>query len=90
MSGWCLAANISVWNSLVQPNTTGPFDDKTFFCYFEDTDLSFRAKNLGISFRLQNIPVHHIGKQTSKTINTKALYLESKDKFINKWRGKIS
>lgn len=88
MSGWCLCANKQTWNSLVLPGTSGPFDNKTFFCYFEDTDLSFRAKKIGINFRLQKIPVHHIGKQTSRHMNTNALYTESKAKFIARWSGK--
>lgn len=85
MSGWCLCASREVWDSLVLPGRTGPFDNKAYFCYFEDTDLSFRAKKQGIDFKMVSIPVHHIGKQTSRKLNTNSLFMDSKKKFIERW-----
>jgi len=87
MSGWCLCANKKVWDSLIIPGCSGPFDNKTFFCYFEDTDLSFRASRANIKFKMVKIPVYHIGKQTSKNLNISKLFTESKEKFLKKWKG---
>lgn len=85
MSGWCLLASRKTFDKLILPGNDGPFDAKTFFCYFEDTDLGFRALKNKMSFKLYDVPIVHIGKQTSKKINTSALYMESKQKFIKKW-----
>lgn len=88
MSGWCLCASRKTWNSLILPNECGPFDSKTFYVYFEDTDLGFRAKNMGIKFVLCKVPMHHIGKQTSKKLNVSMLYADSRNNFIEKWQKK--
>lgn len=84
MSGWCLTATKNTWNKLKVND--GPFDDKTFFLYYEDTDLGFRAKQLNIEFKIIDCPLIHIGKQTSKMLNTYKHYLESKEKFNKKWK----
>jgi GT2 family glycosyltransferase len=85
MSGWCLCARRDVWDELMLPNC-GPFDSDTFFCYFEDTDLSFRASEKKIPFKMVKIPVSHIGKQTSSKMNLSGMFLESKGKFLKKWK----
>jgi GT2 family glycosyltransferase len=89
MSGWCLAATKKTWNKLVLPNLIGPFDYGTYFAYFEDTDVSLRAEALGMKFELYELPMTHIGRQTSKTMNLSKLYSESKTKFLKQWKGKI-
>jgi GT2 family glycosyltransferase len=89
MSGWCLTAKRSVWNMLVLDDQKGPFDANTFFVYYEDTDCSLRAQQLNIKFVIYPLPIVHIGKQTSKLINTSQLYLQSKEKFIKKWVKKV-
>jgi len=86
MSGWCLTATRNTWDKLTLPNNDGPFDANTYFAYFEDTDTSFRAKQLGMKFRLKPVPLVHIGRQTSKLINISSMYLESKGKFLKKWK----
>lgn len=85
MSGWCLLGSRKTFDKLIVPGNEGPFDAKTFFCYFEDTDLGFRALKKKMKFKLYDVPIVHIGKQTSKNINTSALYIDSKQKFVNKW-----
>lgn len=85
MSGWCLSATKSTWESLKVSD--GPFDSDTFFLYYEDTDLGFRAMDLGVGFKIIDCPLIHIGKQTSKLIDTNKHYLESRKKFINKWNS---
>ncbi len=88
LSGWCLASSLDNFNKLKLSETSNhkEFFDERFFVYFEDTDLSFRAKSIGIKLIVQNVPVTHFGKQTSKTLNTYKLYIESKKVFESKWR----
>lgn len=86
MSGWCLTASRETWNKLTLPEQFGPFDAKTFFVYFEDTDLGFRASRNGVPFVFCECPLIHIGKQTSKKLNISKMFLESKEKFLRKWK----
>lgn len=98
MSGWCLAASKEIWEKLRIPRHTGLITDahdisndapqifsEDFFAYFEDTDLSFRARKLNIPFQVVNVPVVHFGKQTSSQLNVHKLYLASRQIFIKKW-----
>jgi len=84
MSGWCLTTSREIWNKL-DITGNGDYFDKSYFAYFEDTQLSFVARELGIPFYVVNVPVVHFGKITSKQINTAKLYLESRAVFIKKW-----
>jgi GT2 family glycosyltransferase len=87
MSGWCLASSKKIWNKLIINNYSGPFSEE-FFCYFEDTDLSFRAKKLKIETLVIDIPVVHFGKQTSSQLNVHKLYTQARQIFIKKWNKK--
>jgi hypothetical protein len=98
MSGWCLASSKQNWEKLeiVRPPIYEHdtyifqiFSEEFGLAYFEDTDLSFRAKQLGIPFKVVDIPVVHFGKITSRQLNTHKLYLDARRIFINKWAGKI-
>lgn len=98
MSGWCLASSKDIWNRLeikrrggVVTTCYSPIIFSTEFglAYFEDTDLSFRARQLGIDMKVISIPVFHFGKVSSKQLNTYELYSAAKKIFINKWQGKI-
>ncbi len=84
MSGWCLASSRNIWNKLDISGNKEIFSEE-FFCYFEDTDLSFRAKELGITLIVQEVPVVHFGKVSSKQLNTHQLYLNARNIFIKKW-----
>lgn len=86
MSGWCLCAKRDVFDKLRldENEYAGPFTEE-FTTYFEDTDLSFRAREQGIGMKIVPVPVVHFGKMTSKKINLMDLYLAAKVKFINKW-----
>lgn len=93
MSGWCLSSSRQIWDKLKIPRLEDNdlYDQifsEEFFCYFEDTDLSFRAKKLNISFKVINIPVVHFGKQTSSQLNTYKLYNEARQIFTKKWKNK--
>lgn len=85
MSGWCLMASKETWNKFKTTGRSGPFDDGTYFLYFEDTQLGFESIIKKIDFHLISTPLIHIGKQTSKMIDTYKHYSKSKEKFIKKW-----
>jgi GT2 family glycosyltransferase len=65
----------------------GPFS-RRFFNFFEDTDLNFRAKELGIPLKIVWVPVRHIGHVTAKDIGLSKMYTESRQKFLEIWGGK--
>lgn len=84
MSGWCLASSKEIWKKLDISGNNEIFSEE-FFCYFEDTDLSFRAKELNISLIVQEVPVVHFGKISSRQLNTHHLYLSARSIFVKKW-----
>jgi GT2 family glycosyltransferase len=102
MSGWCLASSKEIWKKLEIPRHPGfiltdcktvydcpqIFSEEFGLAYFEDTDLSFRAKKLDIQMEVVKIPVVHFGKQTSKQLNIHQLYSNAKSIFTNKWLRK--
>jgi GT2 family glycosyltransferase len=85
IGGWCIAAKKDIWQNLGQK---GPWNEEFPF-YFNDTDLSFRA-------RLDNIPltcikmsdVVHFGKVSAAQINIPKLYNEGRTVFLKKWGSK--
>ncbi len=92
MSGWCLASSKENFKKLAikRPEIKTDIIPQIFcedfgLAYFEDTDLSFRARKLGMNMFVVNIPVVHFGKQTSSQLNTRQLYTKAKQIFINKW-----
>jgi GT2 family glycosyltransferase len=87
MSGWCLAAKRDTWEKLDLGD--GEIFSQDFgYGYFEDTDLSFRATELGIEFKLIPVPVHHIGNTTAKQLGVAFLYKKAKRVFLKKWKRK--
>ena len=87
MSGWCLASSKSIWKKLDISNNE--IFSEEFFCYFEDTDLSFRARELQIPFKVVDIPVVHFGKISSRQLNTQQLYTSAKEIFFKKWSTRL-
>lgn len=87
MSGWCLLATKKTYNKLTLAGYDGPFTEE-FTTYFEDTDLSFRAKEMGMTFKIVDVPVTHFGKVTSRS-KLSELYLPAKRKFIDKWKSRL-
>lgn len=98
MSGWCLASSKKIWNKLdlgrdpvINDEYYGRpqiFSEEFGLAYFEDTDLSFRAKELKIPFKVVEMPVIHFGQQTSKQLNTKQLYQNAREIFVKKWKDR--
>jgi len=95
MSGWCLASSKEIWDKLeirrdttiLYDRTPAPqiFSEEFGLAYFEDTDLSFRARKLGIAMQVIDMPVVHFGKQTSRQLNTHQLYKQARQIFVKKW-----
>lgn len=95
MSGWCLASSKEIWDKLeIRRDTTILYDrtpppqifsEEFGLAYFEDTDLSFRARNLEIATHVVEIPVVHFGRQTSSQLNTRQLYQQARQIFVKKW-----
>ena len=86
ISGWCILANRKTYDKLLIDNKLWCED---YIFYFEDADLSFRAKELGIDLKIVSVPVIHFGKMTAKKIGVNDLYISARTKFVNKWIGKI-
>jgi GT2 family glycosyltransferase len=90
MSGWCLVSSKSNFDKLNikrKDSDLPQIFSEEFFCYFEDTDLSFRARQLNIKMNVVSIPVVHFGKISSKQLNTYQLYSKAKVIFYNKWHN---
>jgi GT2 family glycosyltransferase len=100
MSGWCLASSKENFDKLRVVRdpllihehgdyTVRPppqiFSEEFGLAYFEDTDLSFRARQLGIPFKVIEVPVVHFGKQTSVQLNVHKLYNAARQIFVKKW-----
>ena len=88
MSGWCITASKETWKKL--DISDNEIFSEEFFCYFEDTDLGFRARDAGIPTQIVPVPVIHFGKMTSKKLNISELYLNARTIFVNKWLSKTS
>ena len=93
LSGWCLASSKDNFKKLEitrKEENEFPqiFSEEFGLAYFEDTDMGFRARKLGIPFQVVEIPVVHFGKQTSKQLNTAQLYQNARKIFVQKWGGK--
>ena len=88
MSGWCLASSKDIWKKLDVSNNE-IFSHEFGLAYFEDTDLSFRARELQIPFKVVEIPVVHFGRISSNQLNTQQLYTSAKQIFFNKWAPRL-
>lgn len=86
LSGWCLSAHKDIWKKLEVES--GKVFKESSIAYFEDTDLSFRAKKMNIPLYCKTIPVIHYGRKTSALLDTNKLYVEAKKIFIKNWGNK--
>lgn len=84
IGGWCIAAKTSVWNSLALDN--GQIWNEEFPMYFNDVDLSFRAKQRKIPLTCVPLPdVVHFGKISASQINVPKLYNDGRNVFLKHW-----
>lgn len=84
VGGWCLAASKSILKRLeVAPNQVW---NEKYPMYFNDTDLSFRARKLGIPLYVVPLPdVVHFGKVSASQLNINKLYNEGRKVFLQDW-----
>lgn len=103
LSGWFLggsmrtffklAANLNCYRDretgeLNKGPSPGPWNE-LYELYFEDDDLTFRARKLGIPMKLVDPPIIHYGRMTGRIYNMFGKFPESREKFIKEWKGKI-
>lgn len=83
LGGWCIAASRDTWKKL--DTGPGPWNEKFPF-YFNDTDLSFRARKLQVPLTVVSMPdVTHFGKVSAAQINIHKLYTEGRSVFLKHW-----
>lgn len=102
LSGWCLAGSKETFNKLIlnhrrdengkliNKKAYGPWNELFYPAYFEDNDLSFRCRKMGIDMKLINLPIHHFGRMTGRQLNLKDMYLQSREIFIQEWKEKLN
>jgi len=83
LGGWCVAANKKTWLKLSNNKQVWNED---YPMYFNDTDLSFRAKKLDIPLTVIPLSdVVHFGKISASQINVAKLYNEGRKVFLKQW-----
>lgn len=99
LSGWCLCGSRETFDKLilnhycnskdeiVDGTAWGPWNEK-FFLYFEDGDLTWRAKLLGVECKEVGIPVHHFGRTTGRKYGMFAYFKKSRKIFKEEWKEK--
>ena len=73
---------------LVSGDADGPWNE-AYGLYFEDGDLTMRAREANIPIKLIDVPVLHIGRATGKAFNMLYKYHESKKIFTDIWKDKL-
>lgn len=85
IGGWCIAANREIWNKL-DIDGNGQIWNEEFPFYFNDTDLSFRARKNNIPLTVVPLPdVVHFGKISAAQINIHKLYTDGRKVFLKNW-----
>ncbi len=85
LGGWCIAATRQAWKEL-DVDGTGQIWNEEFPFYFNDTDLSFRARLNRVPLTFVNLPdVTHFGKISAAQINIHKLYTEGRSVFLKNW-----
>lgn len=99
-SGWCLCGSRENFDKLIlnhyshdktdeimEGRAWGPWNEH-FFAYFEDFDLTKRARDLGIKFKEVEIPVHHYGRVTGRKLHLSYMYKKSRRILRKIWKKK--
>lgn len=87
LGGWCIAASRDTWQHVtVGDSFKGQVWNEEFPFYFNDTDLSFRAREENIPLTVIPLPdITHFGKVSAAQINIPKLYKEGRQVFLKKW-----
>ncbi|KAF1686743.1 glycosyl hydrolase family 1 [Pseudoxanthomonas broegbernensis] len=68
----------------------GGFDERYAPAYYEDTDIAFRVRELGLKVYMQpaSVVVHHEGVSsgTDESTGVKAYQAVNREKFLERWR----
>jgi len=86
LSGWCVLAKRSTWDSLVLDEQIGPWNS-LYYLYYEDNDLSFRVKKAKLPLKIIDVPVHHYSRVTGKKFNMFHHLNKSKRIFKKIWKN---
>lgn len=87
LSGWCMLAKRSTWERL---KINEQIWNKIYFLYFEDDDLSWRAKQIGIKLKvIKDLPLVHFSRTTGRKYNMFHFFHKSKRIFKKTWKGKL-
>ena len=85
LGGWCIAASKETWKQLDVDGTDQIWNEEFPF-YFNDTDLSFRARLNRVPLTVVSLPdVTHFGKVSAAQINIHKLYTEGRTVFLKNW-----
>lgn len=85
LGGWCIGAKREAWEKL-RIGETHQIWNEEFPFYFNDTDLSFRARKKSVPLTVITLPdVVHFGKISAAQINIPKLYNEGRKVFLKKW-----
>jgi GT2 family glycosyltransferase len=85
ISGWCIASSREIFNK-IDMNGDGQIFNENYPFYFNDTDLSFRCRRLGIPLDIVDLPITHFGKISANQMNIRKLYLEGRKTFLKDWK----
>jgi GT2 family glycosyltransferase len=89
LGGWCIAAKRDVWEKLAIDDRKHQIWNEEFPFYFNDTDLSFRARKVKVPLTVISVPdVVHFGKVSAAQVNIHKLYTEGRQVFLKKWGKK--
>jgi GT2 family glycosyltransferase len=88
-SGWCLGGSRDTFDKLTlsKGNVHEVWLSKLFL-YYEDVDLTWRAKKLGIPIKEIDVPIHHFGKMTGRKFNMFGYFKKSQKIFRQEWKEK--
>jgi GT2 family glycosyltransferase len=86
LSGWCLASSRENWKKLDIYNNGQIFDEQFPF-YFNDTNMGFMCRKLGIPMKVVELPIVHFGKISASQLNIHQLYTQARQIFVKKWQS---
>lgn len=90
VSGWFLGGSRDTFDRLILTDSNnnkycGPWNEE-YFLYFEDVDLTWRAKELGIPIKEIKVPIYHFSRKTGKKYNMFGYYKISKRTLKKQWK----
>jgi GT2 family glycosyltransferase len=87
LSGWFLASSKENWEKLNSGN--GEIFDERYPFYWNDTNLSFSAREKDILLKVLPVPIVHFGKISASQLNINKLYNEGRQVFLKDWEKLI-